>query len=207
MDESGTLYFQPVAHVGLNHCSFLAGRPVLCAGTVGITAGELGYIDNGSGHYRPTRLNLVHCLEKLASVIDLSRVLVRDHAGQFPMAAYNAKQFLATRGYCTPAGYYKGERCRYNDGNNLHVFVTQGETRRYIEQQLEKFDTQKLMARVDQIATRMETDQRYELQNDKERDIFKQALLSGVYERRGLAKYINGDAQMQQWLEQHPEVR
>jgi hypothetical protein len=207
MDESGNLYFQPAGQVGLNHCSFLAGRPVLCAGTVGITGGDLGYIDNGSGHYRPTRQNLINCLEKLANDIDLSRVLIRDHAGQIPMAAYNAHLFLKTRGLCTPAGYYKGEHSRYTDANNLVVFVTQREAREYIEKQLEKFDKQKLQAQVDQIATRMATSNRYEFQNDKERDIFKQALLMRVYEARGIAKYINGDAQMQQWLQQHPEIK
>jgi hypothetical protein len=46
-----------------NHSSFMSGKPVLCAGILGFdNAGSLNYIDNNSGHYRPTMGDLGYLL-------------------------------------------------------------------------------------------------------------------------------------------------
>ena len=59
-----------------NHSSFLAGAEVVCAGALHIgwnnrgnasAAGVLSAIDNASGHYKPSRENLLNCLEVLRS--------------------------------------------------------------------------------------------------------------------------------------------
>jgi hypothetical protein len=41
-----------------NHSSFLSGRPVMCGGNLDIQQGCLKYIDNRSGHYRPSEKHL-----------------------------------------------------------------------------------------------------------------------------------------------------
>jgi hypothetical protein len=41
-----------------NHSSFNAGTDVICAGMIRIHNGTLMYVDNDSGHYKPTRQNL-----------------------------------------------------------------------------------------------------------------------------------------------------
>jgi hypothetical protein len=111
VDEDGVFYTETSNHAGgtLNHCSFLSGRPVMCAGNIGIANGVIGYIDNGSGHYRPTTQNLLKCLKALkdqVSPLYFDAIMVRNHSSQDPMSAYLAGKFLALRGRCLPAGYY-----------------------------------------------------------------------------------------------------
>jgi hypothetical protein len=80
MDKYGGLYAAPMANndalEGLlrtegkkgeyfNHSSFNAGKEVLCAGILLIKRGVLMYIDNNSGHYQPSELDLVEALETL----------------------------------------------------------------------------------------------------------------------------------------------
>ena len=45
-----------------NHSSFNAGKDVICAGILQALQGELTYIDNNSGHYKPTRENLKNAI-------------------------------------------------------------------------------------------------------------------------------------------------
>jgi hypothetical protein len=60
-----------------NHSSFNAGREVICAGMVWIREGKLTHIDNYSGHYAPTRDNLLEALRFLNEEgIDLSETRV-----------------------------------------------------------------------------------------------------------------------------------
>src|SRR6202034_2249790 len=90
----------------LNHCSFLAGKPVLCAGELGVRRGRLEYIDTGSGHYRPTTHNLLKALQKLHEErVSLAGVLLRPIDGPWPNAVYDAAQFLARRGATRPVGH------------------------------------------------------------------------------------------------------
>jgi len=63
MDEYGTLFASPAAGLATggkywNHSSFNAGKDVICAGMIKIHNGALTYVDNNSGHYRPTRQHL-----------------------------------------------------------------------------------------------------------------------------------------------------
>lgn len=57
MDMSHRLFIPDGVRTGggnFNHSSILAGKPVVCAGTLTINgAGKLTYIDNDSGHYKP----------------------------------------------------------------------------------------------------------------------------------------------------------
>ncbi|MEO7962852.1 MAG: hypothetical protein ABIT38_02980 [Gemmatimonadaceae bacterium] len=63
MDEYGTLFASPATGLAKgtdywNHSSFNAGKDVICAGMIKIHAGVLQYVDNNSGHYKPTRQHL-----------------------------------------------------------------------------------------------------------------------------------------------------
>jgi hypothetical protein len=48
-----------------NHSSFCRGKSVLCAGTIAIQHGLIRFIDNKSGHYKPTVANLVGAVRTL----------------------------------------------------------------------------------------------------------------------------------------------
>lgn len=47
------------------HSSFLSGKPGLCFGMIKVDNGEITYIDNRSGHYKPTKKNLINAVDKL----------------------------------------------------------------------------------------------------------------------------------------------
>lgn len=47
------------------HSSYLSGDPVMCAGTIRITAGQIEAVANNSGHYRPSGSHFVALLEAL----------------------------------------------------------------------------------------------------------------------------------------------
>jgi hypothetical protein len=60
-----------------NHSTFNAGHKVICAGNIGINKGKLVWIDNGSGHYRPTKDNLKGAIGILdVEEVDLSETVV-----------------------------------------------------------------------------------------------------------------------------------
>jgi hypothetical protein len=49
-----------------NHSSFNAGKEVICAGLIGFTDGYIRWIDNNSGHYKPTRDSLKDAVQFMA---------------------------------------------------------------------------------------------------------------------------------------------
>lgn len=49
-----------------NHSTFNAGKDVICAGLIGISHGYINWIDNNSGHYKPTRASLKDAVEFMA---------------------------------------------------------------------------------------------------------------------------------------------
>lgn len=51
--------------VRFNHSSLNAGKDVICAGMLRCQDGRLKYIDNASGHYAPTKQNLIEALQFL----------------------------------------------------------------------------------------------------------------------------------------------
>lgn len=72
MDEYGNLFIDDggLADKGgkgvrMNHTTFLAGKNVICAGTLTVTDGRLVRLTTNSGHYKPSGVNLYHCLEEL----------------------------------------------------------------------------------------------------------------------------------------------
>jgi len=74
-----------------NHSTFLAGKAVLCAGNMHIgydvlnkklEPGKLSCIDNGSGHYQPSKENLLNCLQVLeVEGVNIDAVRVADFSG------------------------------------------------------------------------------------------------------------------------------
>jgi len=88
MDEYGTLFASIASGLATgnqywNHSSFNAGKDVICAGMIKIHAGVLTYVDNNSGHYKPTRQNLHAMLTIISNEgINLAgvRVVVRQPA-------------------------------------------------------------------------------------------------------------------------------
>lgn len=73
IDEYGNLYcgLQHIMERGMpsyqrfNHSTFNAGKNVICAGMIQVSQGRLKYIDNMSGHYKPTRTHLLNALQLL----------------------------------------------------------------------------------------------------------------------------------------------
>ena len=106
MDEYGTLFASPASGLAKgtqywNHSSFNAGKDVICAGMIKIHGGVLQYVDNNSGHYKPTRQHL-HAMMTIISNegINLAgtTVLVREPshvAGMIAEHTLNAAQFVA----------------------------------------------------------------------------------------------------------------
>ncbi|RYF66733.1 MAG: hypothetical protein EOO22_20555 [Comamonadaceae bacterium] len=66
MDKYGNFFYMRLkGGVQINHSSFLAGKEVICAGVMKIKAGKLVYLDNNSGHYKPTVQNLANAIDVL----------------------------------------------------------------------------------------------------------------------------------------------
>ena len=84
MDDMELLYTANAPALGgtFHHSSFLSGKPVLCAGEIEIRNGRVRYVDNGSGHYRPTTQQLLQCLNVLENRyrVDLNSVQIMDHS-------------------------------------------------------------------------------------------------------------------------------
>ena len=53
------------------HSSLNAGNDVICAGRIQILSGQVKYIDNWSGHYRPAEINLAKAVACLVRAHDL----------------------------------------------------------------------------------------------------------------------------------------
>jgi hypothetical protein len=68
----GSLFKGPKgAEAEFRHSSLNAGRKVLSAGTIHIQAGQLLYIDNWSGHYRPSRAQFFAAIRVLSEEFKL----------------------------------------------------------------------------------------------------------------------------------------
>ena len=138
VDGDGVFYTETESGstTSLNHCSFLQGRAVKCAGNIGISQGIIGYIDNASGHYRPSRKDLLNCLDALKPQVGpliFPWVLVRDHGGRYSNAVYEADKFLATRGNCRPVGQMGARNLRYDAA--LNRFKDQQELLQFMDGQ------------------------------------------------------------------------
>ena len=56
----------PSAYTGrFHHSSFLGGRPVAMAGEMRVHKGNVLGVNNSSGHYRPTQMDIIHFLQRL----------------------------------------------------------------------------------------------------------------------------------------------
>ncbi len=78
-DKYGNFYSdQPKAHGTFHHSSFTSGQGILCGGMLVCEQGQLVYIDNGSGHYKPTKDTLLDALDTLKNVhgLDISHTAV-----------------------------------------------------------------------------------------------------------------------------------
>lgn len=113
MDAYGNLFYKDPDNVTLpqdrginvtnfNHSSFNAGKAVVCAGMVTIVDGRLVWVDNNSGHYKPTKENL-HTLITLFARdgVDISRTAAVAFSGNGPAQLYKAVEFLVDRN-CQP---------------------------------------------------------------------------------------------------------
>jgi len=59
------------------HSAYAAGKEILCSGTLSIKQGVLTYIDNGSGHYKPSTSQVALCIQSLrASGINIKNLTV-----------------------------------------------------------------------------------------------------------------------------------
>jgi hypothetical protein len=94
-DHSTLMHGEP-AHVRFNHSSYNAGKDVISAGIIKVNQGQLTYLDNNSGHYKPTKQNLINALVILQNQgVDLSRVQAgckersMAHRGEFRMHVHN----------------------------------------------------------------------------------------------------------------------
>lgn len=81
MDEYGNVFIGEAAIATpsdrLNHSSLLAGKAVLCAGTLQINNGVLRTFNNNSGHYKPTGTHVYEALLALQDEhADLSQTVV-----------------------------------------------------------------------------------------------------------------------------------
>jgi hypothetical protein len=74
MDEQKQLYITPFSWTGQwHHSSFVAGMPVICAGTMKLDNGKVKEITNQSGHYQPKAMRMYEFLRiLLANGISLS---------------------------------------------------------------------------------------------------------------------------------------
>lgn len=62
-----------------NHSSALAGQPVICAGELAANNGQLKFINNSSGHYKPDTESLANCLRVMSQAgVNLSQTVIFD---------------------------------------------------------------------------------------------------------------------------------
>jgi hypothetical protein len=74
---AGKLGQDPARMTNFNHSTFNAGREVICAGLIGFTDGYIKWIDNNSGHYKPSRASLKDAIEFMDDEgRDLSQLMV-----------------------------------------------------------------------------------------------------------------------------------
>jgi hypothetical protein len=81
------------------HSCYLEGREVLCAGCITVVKGELQYINNWSGHYKPSKQQLALALQALQALgVDISGVAVEYKVTPTKTELNNAQAFLTSDG-------------------------------------------------------------------------------------------------------------
>lgn len=79
-DGERSLYIFDPEQTGMKHSSPLAGSPVLDAGMMTISNGQVAYIEHRSGHYMPNPEQVHHTIDFLASQgVSLSGVYFSEH--------------------------------------------------------------------------------------------------------------------------------
>ena len=93
----------------VNHSSMNAGKEVICAGMIIVEDGEVTYLTNTSGHYKPTNSHLANAMEILLSEgLDLSNAAILTvrlpgpAKGQAYWQTYDPIQFVNSNGTCQP---------------------------------------------------------------------------------------------------------
>jgi hypothetical protein len=77
MSMSGELFIAKWGSVVSFHSSFMGGLPVMCAGTVCLTKGQITRLCNDSGHYKPVDESLAKVLRRLQMLgVNLSLIKV-----------------------------------------------------------------------------------------------------------------------------------
>jgi hypothetical protein len=105
-----------VSGKSFKHSSYFDGKRALFAGGIVIRDGWLKYVNNTSGHYKPTRLELVDCLQVLqAKGVRLEKVLVHDW--EMPSVPGNEIEKVAR------ADVYLMKRSRWSDFDLENVFI------------------------------------------------------------------------------------
>jgi len=66
------------------HSTLAGGKPVLCSGLMKVKEGKITYIDNNSGHYKPTSANLYNAVKKLEGLFsDDAKIVCRPYWTNF----------------------------------------------------------------------------------------------------------------------------
>ena len=87
----------PAAKGSFYHSCYLEGNEVLCAGCITVVAGELRYINNWSGHYKPSLHQLFLAVQALrARGVDLSRTTVEYQQADKSYVHTSAEDFLSS---------------------------------------------------------------------------------------------------------------
>lgn len=99
--EAGVFYLKPVPNGfqggSFHHSSFLSGKPIKCAGEIIIHNGDLKFISNMSGHYRPGTQQLIGAVRDLQAMgLSLMRFAAGDK--QTGLYWFMASNFLAKNG-------------------------------------------------------------------------------------------------------------
>jgi len=101
MDRNGNLYTSPpdvTLPTEFHHSTFLNGVPVLCAGELEVSKGQITRISNESGHYKPSKKQILQLLQQLQDQgVDLSKAIVKVQPNQY---TYNAARYLELGGAC-----------------------------------------------------------------------------------------------------------
>jgi len=117
--ENGIIYSAPRGEgnnqVGqVRHSSFLAGKAVLCAGFIRFdNQGKVVWLDNDSGHYRPSRQNLLSLLEKLRTRLSdgaFKNIMVLDHATRDPNVDNDISGWVYAHHFVTLRGVLPSNR-------------------------------------------------------------------------------------------------
>lgn len=174
---------------------------------IGITHGVVGYIDNASGHYRPSRKNLLFGLQALRDQIGdlaMENVIVRDHSTAYSMTAYSAKKFLLMNGFCLPMGFYRDTKGRYDE--KLIRFQSPEDARLYFENEDKDRELKKLKMSLTRLIEKYEiyeSKKKGKLDNDDEREVVKLALLRKMLPVQQAQEYVKNDPPMQEWLRRY----